>query len=109
LFSKIKENIEGYILTRVELLKLEAEEQLLVLLIRLVKLMLFGFAGILFLLFFSIAMAQIINTAMNSRFWGYLILSFFYLSILLILYFYRNYDQFFQIYFAKNHKPKPNE
>ena len=109
MFSKIKENIEGYILTKVELFKLEVEEQLVLSLVKMVKLLLFGIVGSLFLLFLSIAIAQMINNAMESRIWGYLIISFFYLSILVILYFYRNYDQVFQIYFDKKNKQQPNE
>ncbi|MFN0050077.1 MAG: phage holin family protein [Cytophagales bacterium] len=100
MFSKIKENIEGYVRTRVELLKLEIEEQLVQSLGKLAKLMLLVIAGTLFFLFLSIAIAQIINTATQSNYWGYLLISLFYLIILVILYFYKNYDRLFQLYFA---------
>lgn len=101
MFSKIKENIEGYIETRIELVKLDVEEKMTYAIVKMVKLMIFGFASVLFLLFLSIAVAQALNTWLDSRFWGYMIVAFFYLAVLLILYFYKDNDSLYQNYFSK--------
>lgn len=109
MFQKIKDNIEGYIETKVELVKLDVEEKLSMLILKLAKLMIFLTAFGLFFFFLSIAIAQMLNTWLESRFLGYLILASFYLSIVLVFYLFKDKDEYIFQYFSSKIKFKKDE
>ena len=109
MFQKIKENIEGFIETRIELIKLDIEERISTLLLKLAKLIVITATLGLCIFFLSIGLAQILNTFLESRFWGYIILSGFYLTITLILFYLKDEDGLILKYFSSKIKTKIDE
>jgi uncharacterized membrane protein YqjE len=76
--ESLVENLSGYVESRVELVKLEIREDVARLLSKSIvyaALMLFAF---LFLIFFSIGLAQYINTFFEASFAGYWIIALIY-------------------------------
>lgn len=83
------ENLSGYVESRVELVKLEIREDVARLLSKSIvyaALMLFAF---LFLIFFSIGLAQYINTFFEAAFAGYWILALIYAFTFFVLLLFR--------------------
>ncbi len=101
------ENLSGYVETRVKLLKIEIREDLAKVLSKgLVHITIILFA-FLFLIFFSIGMAEYINTLFTHSFEGYWIVAGVYLVFfLLFIAFRKSVDKKFEQYFSQLIKHK---
>ncbi|MBX7127678.1 MAG: phage holin family protein [Cyclobacteriaceae bacterium] len=82
----ILKSATGYLEARVELLKLEIREDVAKALARMMVYAVMLFAGTLVVVFFSIGVAQFINGQLASSYAGYLVVSGFYLVLLLGIY-----------------------
>jgi uncharacterized membrane protein YqjE len=80
----------GYIETKVELYKIQFKEEIAKALSILVLVIIFSMIGLLFVFFLSHFIAQIINNYTESYYTGYLVVTFLYLLIGIIIYFTRN-------------------
>lgn len=91
------ENVSGYVEARAELIKLEIREEVSRLLAKSIvyaAIMLFAF---LFLIFFSIGLAQYLNTFFEESFAGYLIVALIYgITFLVFLLFRDNIHKKFE-------------
>jgi len=90
MFGKIKENIEGYIETRIELIKLETQEQLTKFIFQVAKSLILFTIGAMVVFFLSVALAMGINQGFESRYAGFLFMAGFYLLIFIIVYIYKD-------------------
>jgi len=79
----------GYVETKVELYKIQFKEEIAKALSVLVLVIIFSMIGLLFVFFLSHFIAQIINNYLDSYYVGYLIVTFIYLIIGVIVYFKR--------------------
>ncbi|MEP2670975.1 MAG: phage holin family protein [Cyclobacteriaceae bacterium] len=94
-------NVTGYVETRVKLLKLEIKDDVAKVLSKGLAQATIIFFGFLFLIFFSIGIAQYLNTLFTNSFEGYLIVSGFYLiCFLLFLVFRKPLHRIFEAYFS---------
>lgn len=96
------ENLTGYVESRVKLLKIEIKEDVTRILAKgLVQSTLIFFA-FLFLIFFSIGLAEYINTFFLNSFEGYWIVSaIYFVCFLVFLIFRKNIDKRFEKYFSE--------
>jgi hypothetical protein len=81
-------NLSGYLEARVALVKIEIREEVAGVLSRGLMIMLIFMVGFLFILFLSVGLAQYLNTLLESRFAGYMIVALFFgllLGVLLLL------------------------
>ena len=78
-------NLMGYIDTRIDLIKLELQMKLKSGFIGLLHAVLLGVAGLMALLFFNIFLGLLLNHLLDSSFWGFGILTLFYVIIFVIL------------------------
>lgn len=103
------ENLSGYVEAQVQLLKIEIREDVSKVLARgLIHgvILLFGF---LFFLFFSLGMAQYINSLFSDTYSGYWIVSGFYLLVFLVFWAARKQaGGAFEKYFSNMIKHKEN-
>jgi cytochrome c biogenesis protein CcdA len=90
MFGKIKENIEGYIETRIELIKLETQEQLTKFISQIAKSLILFIIGAMVVFFLSVALAMGINQGFDSWYAGFLFMAGFYLLIFIIVYIYKD-------------------
>lgn len=79
--EKLFDDFQQYIDTKIQIVKLEVEEKISVLLTSAVLVVSIIFLGTMMLLFLSIALAEAINTALNSRSLGFLIVGLLFLFI----------------------------
>jgi uncharacterized membrane protein YqjE len=79
----------GYIETKVELYKIQFKEEIANALSVVVMVIIFSMIGLLFVFFLSHFIAQVINNYVDSYYVGYLIVTFVYLIIGIIVYFKR--------------------
>jgi hypothetical protein len=100
LLTKIKDNLEGYIQTKVEIVKLDIEEKLMSLMFKFTKLILFFTIVSLAFFFLSIGLAQWLNSYFESRSIGYFILAIFYILLALLLYVLKDKDKLLVDYFV---------
>jgi hypothetical protein len=77
-------NLMGYIDTRIDLIKLEVQEKLKNGLISLLHVILLGFAAFMAVIFLNIFIALLLNDLLNSQFWGFGIVTLFYIILLVI-------------------------
>lgn len=85
-FHKVIEAFNGFIETKVEILKLDAREEIGTLIAKLLVLLLIGLFSALVLFFASLACAYAINEGLASAYAGLLIVGGFYLLISIVLY-----------------------
>lgn len=85
-FHKVIEAFNGFIETKVEILKLDAREEIGTLIAKLLVLLLIGLFSALVLLFLSLACAYALNDVLESTYAGLLIVGGFYLVISIVLY-----------------------
>lgn len=78
-------NLIGYLDTRIDLVKLEVQMKLKSALVSLIHTVLLGFAALMALLFFNIFIALVLNDLLDSQFWGFGIVTLFYIVLLVIL------------------------
>lgn len=68
---------------KVELLKIELKEEAAKLATKLISIVVLAILVILIVLFFSFTVATLLNEIINSQFWGYAIVTGFYLLLLI--------------------------
>lgn len=90
MFGKIIEKVEGYIETRIELIKLDAQVQLTEFVFSTVKILMLMMIAATVLFFINIALAMLINQMLESRYVGFLIMAGFYGIIFIIVYIYKD-------------------
>ena len=81
------DNLKGYVETKIELLKIEAQEKLTTLITFFLILFCIAIFGVLAFFFLNIALALFLNQLLASAFLGFVILGSFYLLILIALVF----------------------
>ena len=77
-------NLMGYIDTRIDLIKLEVQMKLKNGLISLLHVVLLGFAAFMAVIFLNIFIALLLNDLLDSPFWGFGIVTLFYVILLVI-------------------------
>jgi hypothetical protein len=85
-FQKVIEAFNGFIETKVEILKLDAREEIGTLIAKLLVLLLISLFSAMILFFVSLAGAYAINKGLESAYAGLLIVGGFYLLIAIVLY-----------------------
>ncbi|MGV3585879.1 MAG: phage holin family protein [Adhaeribacter sp.] len=78
-------NLMGYIDTRIDLIKLELQMKIKSGFIGLLHAVLLGVAGLMALLFLNIFLGLLLNHLLDSSFWGFGILTLFYVILFVIL------------------------
>jgi len=86
----LMDHFSGYIEDRVELLKLDFQEDAIRISVKLFLIFLMILFAAFFLLFVSIALAILLNKALDHGYFGYLIMAGIYLLLTLIIYSLRN-------------------
>jgi uncharacterized membrane protein YqjE len=76
----------GFIETRIELYKIQFKEEVAKALTVLILVIVFLLIGLLFLIFLSHFISQLLNNWLDSDFYGYLIITVFYLVLAIIVY-----------------------
>ena len=79
-------NMMGYIDTRIDLLKLDMQTKLKAAFVGTIHGVLLGLVGLMVLLFLNIFLALLLNDLLDSRFWGFGIITLFYLILLIVLF-----------------------
>lgn len=77
-------NLMGYIDTRIDLMKLEIKMKLKSGFIGLLHAIMLGFAGFMALIFFNIFIGLLLNDLLDSHFWGFGIVTLFYVILFVI-------------------------
>lgn len=78
-------NLMGYLDTRIDLLKLEVQMKLKEGVVNVLHAVLLGFAAFMALIFLNIFIALLLNDLLDSHFWGFGIVTLFYIILLVIL------------------------
>ena len=78
-------NLMGYIDTRIDLIKLEIQTKLKSGFITMVHAVLLGFAAFIALIFLNIFLGLLLNDLLDSHFWGFGIITLFYIILFVIL------------------------
>lgn len=81
----IIENLTGLIEARVELAKLEVKEEVAKVGAKIVAAIVFSFLLIMIIIFLSISVGALLNSVLESMFLGYVIVTGFYLLVLVLL------------------------
>ena len=81
----IIENLTGLIEARMELAKLEIKEEAAKIGARIVAAIVFSFLLVMIIIFFSLSVATLLNSVLGSMFLGYVIITGFYLLVLVLL------------------------
>jgi uncharacterized membrane protein YqjE len=81
----IIENLTGLIEARMELAKLEIKEEAAKVGARIVAAIVFSFLLVMIIIFFSLSVATLLNSVLGSIFLGYVIITGFYLLVLVLL------------------------
>lgn len=87
--DNLADNVSGYVESRVNLLKIEIKEDVAKILSRGLAQASIIFFALLFLIFFSIGLAQYINTFFTDAFQGYWIVSGIYFTFFLLFVIFR--------------------
>ncbi|GAA4019079.1 hypothetical protein GCM10022408_36330 [Hymenobacter fastidiosus] len=82
--DSIVSNLMGYLDTRIDLVRLEAQEKVKTAFIGTVHGAAMGLIGILALIFLSIFAGLALNSALDSSYWGFGVVAGFYLVLLLV-------------------------
>lgn len=82
--DSIVSNLMGYLDTRIDLVRLEAQEKVKTAFVGTVHGATMGLIGILFLIFLSIFAGLALNSALDSSYWGFGVVAGFYLVLLLV-------------------------
>lgn len=108
--DSLVENLSGYVDARVKLLKIEIKEEVASVLSKGLVHLAIAFFVFLFLVFFSIGVANYLNVILNNSFAGYWIISCFYLILfVLFIVFRKSIDRKFESYFSELIKNKGEE
>lgn len=90
--GEIIQTVKGIVETKVDMVKLEIQDQISGILTRMIFLILMGGSLLLVLLFLSLSLAFFLSQYFASPHMGFLLVGLLYLLILLILYLLRNND-----------------
>ena len=82
--DSIVSNLMGYLDTRIDLVRLEAQEKAKTAFVGTVHGAAMGLIGILFLIFLSIFAGLALNNALDSSYWGFGVVAGFYLVLLIV-------------------------
>jgi uncharacterized membrane protein YqjE len=83
--DSIISNLMGYIDTRLDLIKLDLQTKLKSIFVNTIHGVLLGMVALMVLLFFNVFIALLLNDLLDSHFWGFGIVTLFYLILLVIL------------------------
>lgn len=78
-------NLVGYIDTRIDLIKLDLQTKLKAIFVGTIHGVLLGVVALMVLLFLNVFIALLLNDVLDSHFWGFGIVTLFYLILLVIL------------------------
>ena len=78
-------NLMGYIDTRIDLIKLEIQTKLKDGFVGLMRAVVLGFAAFMALIFFNIFLGLLLNDLLDSHFWGFGIVTLFYIILLVVV------------------------
>jgi len=81
----IIENLTGLVEARLELAKLEIKEEVSKAGARIIAGVVFSFLLVMIIIFLNFSIASWLNSTLNSTYWGYFIVTGFYLLILILL------------------------
>ena len=81
--DRMIDHLVGFVETRFEILKLEFKEESVRVIAKLITAAVIGLFSTLFFIFFSVAIAIILNQALDSEYLGFAILAAFFLIILI--------------------------
>ena len=79
-------NLMGYIDTRIDLVKLDVQMKLKSGFVSLLHAVMLGFAAFMALIFLNIFIGLLLNDLLDSHFWGFGIVTLFYVILLVILF-----------------------
>ncbi|MEB2778786.1 phage holin family protein [Algoriphagus sp. C2-6-M1] len=91
-FGEIIQTVKGILETKLDMVKLEIQDQVAGVLTRMIFLILMGGSLLLVLLFLSLSLAFFLSQYFESPYMGFLLVGLLYLAILLILFLLRNHD-----------------
>lgn len=77
-------NLKGYLDTRIDLIRLEAQEKAETAFVGAVHGVCIAFFGLFFLIFVNVFIGLLLNAALDSPYWGFGIVAGFYLLLLVI-------------------------
>jgi uncharacterized membrane protein YqjE len=80
-------NLMGYIDTRIDLVRLEIQNKMKAGFVGLLHAIMLGFAAFMALIFLNIFIGLLLNDLLDSQFWGFGILTAFYIILFLIFFF----------------------
>ena len=104
-FDNLKENLLGYAEARVNLLKLEIREDVAKVITRALVLGVIIFLALLFIVFLSIGIALFLNRFLEENYFGFWIVSGFYLILFLVsISFRKQIFQYFERVFKEGNK-----
>ena len=83
--DKLIETLTKYFETRIELLKIELKEEVSKFVAKAILLLVAGMFIILFVLFLFLSLASFLNELFMSAYWGYVIVSGFFLLLIIFL------------------------
>ncbi|WP_205504241.1 phage holin family protein [Rufibacter psychrotolerans] len=78
-------NLIGYVDTRIDLIKLDLQTKLKGIFVSTIHGVLLGLVALMVLLFLNVFLALLLNEWLDSRYWGFGIITLFYLILLIIL------------------------
>ena len=84
-FDKLFENLTGYIETQIELVKLDLKEQTQEGLENIFQVVLMMFLASFVVLFMSFGISVLLNSVLNSKYLGYLLVAFVYLILFIVI------------------------
>ncbi len=87
--DSLVQNLTGFVETRIELMKIEIREDVAKAIARGLMITVFFFLGFLFLIFFNVGLAHLLNTMFDHKYIGYWLVAGFYGTIFLILLIFR--------------------
>lgn len=82
---KIVDQLAEYAEIKTDQIKLKFISKVSKLLATTLSIVLIGALGLLFLLFLSLSVGEILNESLDSKFWGHLIVTGFYLILIIII------------------------
>lgn len=88
--NKLTETVSEYIETRIELLKLDFQEQFVKFMAKALTWGILLLCGLTILFFISFGLAELLNEALQSHYLGFLLVGSLYLLIAIIIYLSRN-------------------
>ena len=76
----------GYVDTRIDIIRLEIQEKLKAAFVSTVHAVLLGFVALMVVLFLNIFLGLLLNELLDSSFWGFGIVTLFYIILLVVLF-----------------------